>query len=378
MAGRHHARGESLRWGLIAGVCVIVLGLCCGGWLLWEKFGGGSLGPPAPTPAPPSTPSSAPTPSPTPTPQPTPAPTPTPGPIPDNGEDGRLVEGIYVWNDMAFELFYGYDESAQPYAQALEGFAERLPGISVYNMVVPNHSEFGLPQRLRDALNCGSQRENTAYIYDSYRQVRPVDIYSALDQHKEEYIYFNTDTHWSALGAYYAYLAFCDTAGVDSTGLDSFSKSTMEGFHGYLYEVTGEDCLYENADHIDLYEPTFDYTASLSYDGYDFTELPGINSQDGSMGYTMFLWGDNPCLRAVNHVLSTGRRLLLVKESYGNAMGAFLTSSFDEVYMVDFRSFQGNLPELCEEWGITDALFLNSTMAANTYDRVADLESLFP
>ena len=96
------------------------------------------------------------------------------------------------------------------------------------------------------------------------------------------------------------------------------------------------------------------------------------------MGYTMFLWGDNPCLRAVNHVLSTGRRLLLVKESYGNAMGAFLTSSFDEVYMVDFRSFQGNLPELCEEWGITDALFLNSTMAANTYDRVADLESLFP
>lgn len=381
MPGKHHAQGPAPRWGLIAGIIIIVIGLACGSWLLWDKFGGPwEFGSPAATPEPSPAPTNppTPTPSPSPTPEPTPEPTPTPAPIPDNGEDGYLSEGIYIWNDMAFELFYGYDESAEPYAQAIEGIAEKLPEINVYNMVAPNHSEFGLPQRLRDPLGCGSQRQNTASIYSSYERTIPVDIYDIFNQHKEEYLYFNTDTHWTALGAYYAYVKFCETAGLAPAPLESFSKSTVEGYHGYLYEMTGEDCLYENADHIDLYEPAFDYTAALSYDGWDFTELSGVNSEDSSMGYTMFLWGDNPCIRLENHVMPTGRRLLLVKESYGNAMGAFVAASFGQVYVVDFRKFQGDLAAFCEEWGITDVLFLNSTMAANTYDRVADLEALFP
>ena len=67
-----------------------------------------------------------------------------------------------------------------------------------------------------------------------------------------------------------------------------------------------------------------------------------------------------------------------MKESYGNAIGAFMGASFDEVYMIDFRSFEGSLPELVQEHGITDVLFLNSAVAANTYERVEDLRTLFP
>ena len=46
--------------------------------------------------------------------------------------------------------------------------------------------------------------------------------------------------------------------------------------------------------------------------------------------------------------------------------------------MSDFRSFEGSLPELVQEHGITDVLFLNSAVAANTYERVEDLRTLFP
>lgn len=328
---------------------------------------------PAPTPRA-AAPTPSPTPQPTPSPTLAPTPSPTPAPIADNGEDARMDGGICLWNSMAFELFYGSDESAVPYAQAIEGFAQAQPHINVYNIIVPIHSEFGLPQRIRDGLGCGSQRQNTATAYSCYNKAHPVDIGDTLDQHKTEYIYFNTDTHWTALGAYYAYRELCSAAGVAPAELDSFIRTDTGEFYGYLYEMTYDSTL--GPDHIDVYEPGFAYTAALSYDGQEFAELDSINSPDSSAGYSMFLHGDNPCFRIVNHDLHTGRRLVLVKESYGNAVGAFLAASFDEVYVVDLRHFPGSLPAACEAWGATDVLFLNGIMASNTYERVEELRTL--
>lgn len=381
-AKHHYKEPQSPKWPLFLAIFVIVLGLAAAIWLLWDKFV--TLLPtaaPTPTPSPQATaaPTPVPTPSPTPSPTPTPTPTPSPPPIPDNGEDGYLSEGLYIWNNMAFELFYGSDDTALPYAQAISRYKEQLPDVEVYNLVVPNHSEFGLPQRLRDQLGCGSQRENIAAIYENFTSaVHGVDICDTLDRHKEENIYYNTDTHWASLGAYYAYEEFCRTAGLEPAPLESFAKTGYEGFTGYLYQLTGDECLAGHPDVIDLYEPAAECTAEVSQDGESFSELSGINSNDESMGYGMFLWGDNPCMRVTNQDLHTGRRLLMVKESYGNAIGAFLAASFDQLYAVDFRSFQGDLPQYCQAWGITDVLFLNSTMAANTYARIEDLNRLFP
>lgn len=376
MPAKHRAE-EPFRspWLIIAAV-IIIAGFLAAAILLIREFR---------TPEAPSSGSESaavssdmptPTPVPPPTPTPSPDPSPSPVPIPDNGQDGYLSEGLYIWNNMAFELFYGYNEAAEPYAEAIEGFADQLPGVSVYSMVVPNHSEFGLPERLRNQLGCGSQRENTAHIYSLYSQAVPVDIYATLDQHKTEGLYYHTDTHWTGLGAYYAYEVFCQIAEVRAAPLDDFSVASFPDFHGYLYQVTGEDCLAENPDQIDLYEPDYPYTASVSQDGFSFEDLPGINATDSSMGYSMYLWGDHPCVRIVNEFSYTRRKLALVKESYGNPMAAFLGASFDEVYAIDFRTFPGSLPDFVEENGITDVLFLNSCMAANTYARVEELISL--
>lgn len=378
---KHHTDERPSPW-LIIAIVIVLVGLIAAGILLYREFGGGEKDPEGPDvsskqPLPIVT--SA-TPEPAPTPSPTPEPTPTPAPIPDNGEDGYLSEGVYIWNDMAFELFYGYDEASDPYARAIDSFAQSLPGgVKVYNLIIPNHSEYGLPERLRDSMGCNSQKENIRYIYGTYKYAKGVDICDSLDQHKGEYLYFNTDTHWTARGAYYAYEEFCKAAEVPAAALDQFRLTSHEReFYGYLAEITGEECLYNNPDHIETFEPGYPYTAEVSYDGYEFSELDGVNSTDDSMGYSMFLWGDQPCVRIKNENSYLNRKLCVVKESYGNAIGAFMGASFDEVYMIDFRSFEGSLPELVQEHGITDVLFLNGATAANTYERVEDLYTLFP
>ena len=318
--------------------------------------------------------------APTPAPIPSPTPEPTPPPIPDDGSDGYLSSGVYIWQNKAFELFYGSTDAAAAYAQAISGYQQQLPGTTVYNMVVPNHSEFGLPERIRDDMGCTSQRENLSDVFANYTegsQVIPVDIYDALDYHKDQYLYFNTDTHWAPLGAYWAYTAFCEAANQTAAPLSDFTVSTVEDFTGYLYVATGESCLAENPDHIDLYEPGFDYTIELSYDGVSFTELSGMYAPDEGMGYSMVLWGDNPLVRVTNHDDASGRKLLLVKDSYGNAIAPFLAANYSEVHVADFRSFPGKLPAYCQENGITDVLFFNNVMSANTYSQIETMNGLF-
>lgn len=319
-------------------------------------------------------------PTPAPIPAPTPTPEPTPPPIPDDGSDGYLSSGVYIWQNKAFELFYGSTDAAAAYAQAISGYQQQLPGTTVYNMVVPNHSEFGLPERIRNDMGCTSQRENLSDVFANYTegsQVIPVDIYDALDYHKDQYLYFNTDTHWAPLGAYWAYTAFCEAANQTAAPLSDFTVSTVEDFTGYLYVATGESCLAENPDHIDLYEPGFDYTIELSYDGVSFTELSGMYAPDEGMGYSMVLWGDNPLVRITNHDDASGRKLLLVKDSYGNAIAPFLAANYSEVHVADFRSFPGKLPAYCQENGITDVLFFNNVMSANTYSQIETMNGLF-
>lgn len=318
--------------------------------------------------------------APTPAPTPSPTPEPTPPPIPDDGSDGYLSSGVYIWQNKAFELFYGSTDAAAAYAQAISGYQQQLPGTTVYNMVVPNHSEFGLPERIRNDMGCTSQRENLSDVFANYTegsQVIPVDIYDALDYHKDQYLYFNTDTHWAPLGAYWAYTTFCEAANQTAAPLSDFTVSTVEDFTGYLYVATGESCLAENPDHIDLYEPGYNYTIELSYDGVSFTELSGMYAPDEGMGYSMVLWGDNPLVRITNHDDASGRKLLLVKDSYGNAIAPFLAANYSEIHVADFRSFPGKLPAYCQENGITDVLFFNNVMSANTYSQIETMNGLF-
>ena len=361
---------------------VIVMIVLAIGILVYIAYSLGAFGkllPAAATPTPEPTPEAAATaePTPTPTAEPTATPEPTPPPIYDDGTEGYMSSGILIYNNKGFEMFYGSDSMATAYAEMLNDCAGQLSGTKVYSMVIPNHSEFGVPERVRNYYEEASQRENTMAVNNTLSaSITAVDIYDALNLHNNEDIYFDTDTHWAPLGAFYAYEKFCEAAGVTPTTLDSFTK-TSSAFTGYLAYVTSEDVLNNNPDTLDLYDPKYNYTCEISYDGQYFEETDSLNSHDESLGYAMYLHGDMGCVRITNHDLSTGRKLLVVKDSYGNAMGPFLGASFDEVHVVDFRYFEGDLPTYCTEHGITDVLFAVNEMAVNTEQHQNSIRAMF-
>ena len=95
----------------------------------------------------------------------------------------------------------------------------------------------------------------------------------------------------------------------------------------------------------------------------------------GPYSYGVFLGGDYP-LTIIKTDVNNGRKLVIIKESYGNAPATYIASGFEETYVVDERYYDGNLAELVESRGITDILIINNCAAANTNVHIANIESL--
>ena len=79
--------------------------------------------------------------------------------------------------------------------------------------------------------------------------------------------------------------------------------------------------------------------------------------------YMVYLGGDE----RVTHVetaVNNDRTLVIMKDSYGNALVPWLTSSFEDIYVIDLRYFKPNVISYMQEIGATDLLFAMNTFSA--------------
>lgn len=300
----------------------------------------------------------------------------------DPSIDGYMDDSVFVYGNSGFEGFYGTDSVAQNYAQAVSSFANALGnGVTVYNLVAPTHPEFGLPERFSNY--AGNQRHNLDTIFSSYTadNVVPVDIYDNLLYNRDQYIYFNTDHHWTALGAYYGYCKFAEVAGFAPLDINKLEKRTKEEFRGTLYAMCGNQGLYNNPDHVDYYIIPGNYTVDICHMNSSAVLQPATllaEFAEGGNAYSVFIWGDNP-LTVVKNPLGTGRKIAVIKDSFGNAFSPFLVGNYDEVHIIDMRYFpqyQQSAVQYIKDNGITEVLFLNNIMAANTGMRIQNIQNL--
>lgn len=289
---------------------------------------------------------------------------------------------IYIYNQAAYELFAGTESSAKDYADCISEFKASVgDSMKVYNMVIPNHTEFGVPRRLIEdgTVQTNSQAENIKTIYKSYTEdVIPINCYNALSEHVDEYLYFNTDHHWTGLGAYYAYKAFCEQTDKKVLDLSVCTENKVEGYEGSLLYCDGS--LYENLDTV--YYWTFPYsTYAMRTDNYGETPYESSVYYEGATSgpytYGVFIWGDCSTFVEYNEDLDNNKKIAVVKESYGNAMVPYLTANYEQVHVIDFRYFDGNLKSYCKENEIKEVMFVNNVVAANTAIQVDRIRTLF-
>jgi hypothetical protein len=173
-------------------------------------------------------------------------------------------------------------------------------------------------------------------------------------QHQDEYIYFASDHHWTGLGAYYAYTAFCQAAGLKPTSLSKMTKKVKKNFLGTLYNLTKDESIKNNKDSVEYFIPPVTTETKI------FAEYAA-----GGNSYGVFLGGDIPHMKIKTSV-KNGRSVVLIKNSFGNPFATFLVNNYETVHVVDYRYFNKGLLNLIKSEGIDDVIFFHNVFSANT------------
>ncbi len=280
------------------------------------------------------------------------------------GDSGTIIVGKGD-KVRALMMFGGSAKGGSGYVELLNTLAETFPDKQIYAMIAPLATEFYLPEKAKKSSN-----PQKPFIYSVRDRLSPkvkfVDVYDELSHHVNEDIYLRTDHHWSGLGGYYAAKRLAETAGVPFRGLDAYDRHVVKDFVGTMYGYSKDIAVKNAPEDFVYYTPTqvqydAEYVAYTLNKNFQIVKesKPYKSSifkqfRDGSgMAYLTFIGSDQVFVK-VKTSTPGNRKLLIIKDSYGNAVPGNLLYSFNEIHIVDFRYFTHNLKDYIVKNGITD------------------------
>lgn len=292
--------------------------------------------------------------------------------VPDQINDvTQTLGGILVIGDTGYEYCSFHQGVADKYVGIINKTAQQLKGVSnVYCMVVPTSMDITMSDNVRKGINSCDQSEVAKYIYDSLNTgAKSVDLYTQLRMHRDEYVYFRTDHHWTALGAYYAYAKFCETAGYKPMSLEKYEKVSYGDFLGSFYGDTNNSAMKKNPDELIAYLPP--YKSSLTFTNtqgksFNWELVHDVSNYPISEKYNSFAGSDNPFTVIENLSKEKGKTCLVIKESFGNAMIPFLVGKYKKVYVIDYRYYKKGIITFAKQNKIDDVLFINNASAVRS------------
>ena len=187
-----------------------------------------------------------------------------------------------------------------------------------------------------------------AKVKESVGEEHYIDVYSTLQEHAKEPIYYRTDHHWTSLGAYYGFLAWADSMGkfpypYNTAGM----KTVSEDFQGTLQSRINVAWM---KDKIQYFPETEKKPVTVTYDFADTADsLYAPEYLETKNQYGFFL-NDNHAFIEIHTGYNAGKTLFVIKDSYANSMIPLLTAHYETIYVVDLRYFNGKLFQLMEQY----------------------------
>ena len=285
----------------------------------------------------------------------------------------KTAKGIIIvgtGKDMrALEPFSGTATSGYSYADVANEY-KRVFGekVNVYCMPIPTAAAFYTPDAAK-----GWSRDVKTFINGVFEHlsdsVFAVDIYTPLSQHADEHIYSRTDHHWAPLGGYYAAKKLAEVAGVPFKDISNYDADTVHNYVGTMPMFSGDKSL-KNAPEDFIYYTPRDVQYTTTYINYKTSNYRILSQaapkQDrfffnfqGTSAYCTFMGGDTKIVK-VETSTKNGRRILFIKDSFGNAVPGYLFYSFEEIHVIDSRCFNKNMKKYVEDNKITDIVLDNN------------------
>lgn len=278
-------------------------------------------------------------------------------------EIGEMQGQIYITGGSGYGLYYFTQSAADKFAATMnQVYANVKDKVNMYVMICPISAGVMLDQTVLDDMGCSDEKAAIDYIYGKMDEgIHTVSAFDNLRKHNAEYIYFHTDHHWTALGAYYAYQEFCKEKGIEYHKIEDFQTMEFPGFLGtFVSSSNNNAALTANPDTVVAYVPNGTNAMTMHYTNgsvVDWFVINDVSSYAKSELYATFVGGDRPFSYAHNPNITDGSAVMVVKDSYGNAFIPFLIDHYEYVYWVDARYTSNTISQMVADYNIQDVIY---------------------
>ncbi len=284
----------------------------------------------------------------------------------NDGTADFLTNGMFLYGDAVYTDAFYSAASAESYARTAAYYKSLFgENVGMHTVVAPVSSVVIDNEKVKSTIqDQKSILDRMAALMDP--AVNFVDAYTPIYEHRDEYLYFKSDHHWTQRGAYYAYTAFAESIGLTPTPLDEFDFTIRnDSYRGSMYMYTQDERVKQFTDEIEVFVSRKSHTMTVTgSNGATYTYDSAVAK--GNNTYVTFIAGDNPY--TVINVPENPQdfNILVLKDSFGNAMVPFLCEHYGNIIVVDVRHSSLNIYEQLKDYGLTDILFINNIQAANS------------
>ena len=271
------------------------------------------------------------------------------------------VNGYYSEDGMQAELLYPMNRSNIRWNLALMEEIRRVyfPSSPAYAGVIPDKSYY------MDAPLGLDYAEIDRFMADLLQaKAIPLRDLLTLDD------YYATDIHWKQenLSAVYERLRANLQGELPPFAEAGFAKQTAGSFYGVLY---GQAALPAQKD-------TMCYLTTASIEALQVQVLDTGKSGSvydteafaGDDAYDLYLGGEAALIRITNPDSTSGKKLILFRDSFGRSIAPLLAAGYDEIVLVDLRwirpAYLASFSDLLQADENTDLLFLYSAQVLHS------------
>ena len=249
--------------------------------------------------------------------------------------------------------------------KSINNFANKYKNINQYMLISPTTISIFKDKLPFDAPVIDQAKYLKSYENKLNNNLVFVNPYQTLYSHKDEYIFYKTDHHWTSLGANYAYQDLSKAMKLKETPSNYYKTQLVSNsFIGSLSSKSGYDVKFH--DKINVYLPannSEEIVVNYVEEQEKTATLYNSSALSKKDNYEVFLKGNHPLVKIRTNT-KNNKNLLIFKDSYANSFVPFLIKDFSNIILVDPRYYYDDIYKLIKNENVSDILYLYN---ANTF-----------
>lgn len=262
---------------------------------------------------------------------------------------------LYIANDSIYKMEdkINYNEIKKAAEKFNSIYNKYLTGMNVYYSLIPDKVHYFSDKGIYPSID---YNEIKNIMNENVKNMEYIDIYDCLQENS----YYRTDTHWKQEALEKVVEKISVEMNFSNLLKSNYTKKTIDNFYGVYY---GQLALDIEPDEITYYtNDIIEECKVYNYETQKYAEVYDLTKQDSMDKYDIFLSGATPLLRIENPNCTSGKKLIVFRDSYGSSIIPFFVEAYEEIIVVDIRYIASDMLEDYIEFSGQDVLFLYSAL----------------